>query len=579
MPHTQQKAKKSASGTMRDAAKGGTNAFSRMSAGTQAARASTLAKSVPNDLELQRALTPLRHSQFERELVNHPDKAWTHWLLNGIKNGVALGYDGPRGPREARNLISASQHTHVIDEELRKECLAGRILGPFPARPIENLKCSGLGAVPKKGGKWRMILHLSAPLGQSINDYISKEEFSLRYSSIDDATRMLSALGKGSLMAKVDLKSAFRMVPVRRQDWELLGMKWKEAYFVDTCLPFGLRSAPYLFNQFAEALQWILQHNYGLQWLIHYLDDYLIVGAPDSHSCGEHLQTFLRACTLLGIPVAMDKVDGPATVLSFLGLELDSVLQQIRLPPNKLEEILAELTEWQSRNKTTKRKLLSLIGKLAFAARAVPAGRFFIRRLITLSTKAKKLHHHVRLNNDARADIAWWQEFLPTWNGTAQFIDQQPTDAADLELYTDASGRHGCGAYFQGEWFHHEWQPHQQLSKCVSIQWQELFAIVAAALTWGHNWRQKRIRFYCDNLAIVNSWEGKSSKHPRIMSLLRTLFLIAAKNNFTVSLKHLPGKANEIADALSRKQFTRFFHLAPQAQQLPTPTPGMLRVL
>ena len=66
----------------------------------------------------------------------------------------------------------------------------------------------------------------------------------------------------------------------------------------------------------------------------------------------------------------------------------------------------------------------------------------------------------------------------------------------------------------------------------------ELFAIVAAALTWGHNWRQKRIRFYCDNLAIVNSWEGKSSKHPRIMSLLRTLFLTAAKNNFTVSLKH-----------------------------------------
>ena len=205
MPHTRQKAKKSASGTMRDAAKGGVNAFSRMSAGTQAARVCTLAKSVPNDLELQRALTPLRHSQFERELVNHPDKAWTHWLLSGIKNGVALGYDGPRGLREAWNLTSASQHAHVIDEELRKECLAGRILGPFPARPIKNLKCSGLGAVPKKGGKWRMILHLSAPPGQSINDYISKEEFSLRYSSIGDATRMLSALGKGSLMHRLQL--------------------------------------------------------------------------------------------------------------------------------------------------------------------------------------------------------------------------------------------------------------------------------------------------------------------------------------------------------------------------------------
>ena len=197
-----------------------------------------------------------------------------------------------------------------------------------------------------------MILHLSAPPGRSINDRISKEDFSLHYASMDDATNMLSALGKGALMAKVDLKSAFRMVPVRRQDWELLGMKWKEAYYVDTCLPFGLRLAPYLFNQFAEALQWILQHKYGLQWLIHCLDDYLMVGAPDSHSCGEHLQCFLRVCMLLGFPVAMDKVDGPATVLPFLGLELDSVSQQIRLPPDKLREILAELAKWQSRSKT-----------------------------------------------------------------------------------------------------------------------------------------------------------------------------------------------------------------------------------
>ena len=518
-------------------------------------------------------LSPPYDTQFERELVNHPDKAWTHWLL---KNGVALGYDGPRGPSKARNLKSALEHVQVIDEELRKECLVNRILGPFSSRPIRNLKCSGLGAVPKKGWKWHMILHLSAPLGKSINDHISKEDFSLHYASIDDATHMLLALGKGALMAKVDLKSAFRMVPVRHQDWELLGMKWKEAYYVDTCLSFGLRSAPYLFNQFAEVLQWLLQHNYGLQWLIHYLDDYLIVGAPDSHSCGEHLQCFLRVCELLGFPVAMDKVDGPATVLPFLGLELDSVLQQIRLPSDKLREILEELTKWQSCGKTTKRKLLSLIGKLAFAARAVPAGRLFIRRLITLSTKAKRLHHHIRLNSNAQADFAWWQEFLPSWNGTAQFVDQQPTDAADLELYTDASSTHGCGAYFQERWFHYDWQPHQQLSEQVSIQWQELFAIVAAALTWGHTWWQKRIRFYCDNLTIVNSWEGKSSKHPRIMSLLHLLFLTAAKNNFTISLKHLPGKTNEIADALSRKQFIRFFHLAPQAEQLPTHIPGIL---
>lgn len=275
----------------------------------------------------------------------------------------------------------------------------------------------------------------------------------------------------------------------------------------------------------------------------------------------------------------MDKVEGPATFLTFLGLELDSVLQQIRLPQEKLEAILRELGEWQARSKATKRQLLSLIGKLAFAARAVPAGRLFTRRLIELSTKAKRLHHHIRLNEDAQADILWWKSFLPSWNGTALFVDKTATAATDLEIFTDASGSHGGGAYFRGAWFHYDWQPSQQLSSRTSIQWQELFAIVAAALTWGHLWKQKKILFYCDNLPIVQAWEGRRSKQPRVMSLLRKLFLTAARNNFTITMRHLPGKTNEIADALSRNQLDRFFSLAPQAQRMPTPTPGSLREL
>ena len=70
-------------------------------------------------------------------------------------------------------------------------------------------------------------------------------------------------------MAKVDLKSAFRMAPVRKEDWQFLGIKWRDTFYVDTCLPFGMRSAPFLFNQFADALQWILRDNYDLHWLIH----------------------------------------------------------------------------------------------------------------------------------------------------------------------------------------------------------------------------------------------------------------------------------------------------------------------
>lgn len=164
-------------------------------AGTPNVRVTTLARGARNSSELQRAHTPLRHSQFERELAHHPDKAFTSQLLTSLQHGVDIGYKGPVGPNDARNLPSALQHPHIIDAELAKECAAGRILGPFYSRPLENLRCSGIGVVPKKN-KWRMITHLSAPAGNSINDFISKEDFSLHYTSIDNAEKYFSPLAR-----------------------------------------------------------------------------------------------------------------------------------------------------------------------------------------------------------------------------------------------------------------------------------------------------------------------------------------------------------------------------------------------
>ena len=545
--------------------------------GHLAATGHTRAKGVqgaPN--ELSGAHTPLRHAQFERELTGHPDKAWVSKLLTAIKIGVRIGHTGPRHYTHARNLSSAFQHPEVIDQELAKECDAGRILGPFTTSPIYPLQCSGLGAIPKKNGKWRMIMHLSAPAGRSVNDGIHPEEFSLHYSSVDDAVAILLHLGKGALMAKIDLKSAFRMIPVHYADWDLLGIHWRGQYYVDTCLPFGLRSAPFLFNEYATAIEWIMTHNYQLCHLIHYLDDFFLAAPPQSSSCQRDLDTFLQVASKLGVPVATEKVEGPITAMSFLGLILDSVKQEIRLPPDKLAELTHELDRWSTRRKATKRELLSLIGKLSFAARAVPAGRLFLRRLISLASTVAHLHHRIRLNAEARADITWWRTFLPTWNGTAKFIDPNSVQVTDMLLYTDASGSDGCGAYYQGAWFFYAWRPHQHLQ---SIQWKELFAIVAATLTWGHQWQGKRVKFMCDNQAIVLAWQGQRSRDSHIMKLMRTLFMFAAQHNFTITMQHIPGNTNVLADAISRRQLTKFLSLAPQAQRQPTQIPGMLDTL
>ena len=106
-----------------------------------------------------------------------------------------------------------------------------------------------------------------------------------------------------------------------------------------------------------------------------------------------------------------------------------------------------------------------------------------------------------------------------------------------------------------------------------SIDYKELFAIVASCLTWGQLWSGKRIVFLTDNLPITFAWQsGSSSSSPR-MSLARKLFLTAAQSEFSVSLKHIPGKVNSVADALSRFLVHQFRSLAPRADQEPTTTP------
>ena len=175
--------------------------------------------------------------QFAHKLRNHPDKAWVARLIEGFRHGVRLGYTGPLCLIWACSLPSAFTHPEAIDAELAKVCAAGRICGPFQDPLFPNLHCSGLRAIPKKDGRWQMILHLSAPAGCSINDHIAQDDYLLDHTSIDDAIRILLWLGKGALMVKVDLKSAFQMVPVHPADWELLGMHWKEGFYFDTCLP------------------------------------------------------------------------------------------------------------------------------------------------------------------------------------------------------------------------------------------------------------------------------------------------------------------------------------------------------
>ena len=89
-------------------------------------------------------------------------------------------------------------------------------------------------------------------------------------------------------------------------------------------LPFGLRLAPKIFNAVADALNWYL-HQCGIPHVLHYLDDFIIIGPPGSPICQESMSTLDRVCAELGIPIAEHKRDGPSTCIVFLGIEIDTI--------------------------------------------------------------------------------------------------------------------------------------------------------------------------------------------------------------------------------------------------------------
>ena len=178
------------------------------------------------------------------------------------------------------------------------------------------------------------------PKGRSINDGIPKELCSLNYTSVDKATELVMACGKGALMAKLDLRSAHRMVPVHPDDQVLLGLKWNSNCYINQALPFGFHSAPKIFMVIADGLTWVLIRS-GISNVLHYLNDFFFYSAHKSLDCQYSLNTAIPLCQQLGLPVAPHKVEGPSTSIQFLGIEMDSQSQQLRLLQEKLNRISA----------------------------------------------------------------------------------------------------------------------------------------------------------------------------------------------------------------------------------------------
>ena len=274
---------------------------------------------------LESIVSPLtdRIAMWDKLLGPHPDKCFAAFLLSGLSEGFQIGFEHKYWGRlkaANHNMLSCMDHREVVEGYLAKECFLSRTAGPFEPDEIGLIQ---IGVIPKKGkDTWRLIVDLSSPHGRSVNDGICSELCSLSYITVDMIGDRISELGWGTLMAKLDIKSAFRIIPVHPVDRCLLGMQWQQRIYVDRVLPFGLRSAPRLFSAVADGLQFIARSQ-GIENVAHYLDDFIVLGRPGSDQCDHDFQLLVRICEQLGVPLAEEKKEGPANKLEILGILFD----------------------------------------------------------------------------------------------------------------------------------------------------------------------------------------------------------------------------------------------------------------
>lgn len=538
-----------------------------------AARAGVLNPSTGVPIVVE-ARSPLQVEVFRQAAQRHPDRQLATRVMQYLTTGARIQYNGPREPRICQNWPSVAEHMDAVQATINKDVSRGSRAGPYPCPPFATFVGSPMGAfLRKRSHKVRVIHDLSWPPGKAVNQHISEAECAVQYTSVDAYVTALRARGKGTLMAKLDLQDAYKHVMVHPLDWDLLGSTitrdGRTSHYVDTSLPFGLKSAPKIFNEVADMLAYMMTEK-GASFVDHYLDDYFTLGQANTPECERNMRIMLDTCHMANVAISTSpgKVVHPTTIMECLGIELDTELMEMRISKERLQEIEEDLLSVSQAKKCKKRRLLSIIGKLVFVSKVVAAGRTFVRRLIVAAAKAHHLCHMVPLTKACKQDIIWWLTYLHNWNGVSMIPDAEWSKDRDLELATDASNI-GMGVIFGTHWFATPWLGIWAPAAKEDIAWRELLAVVVTVATYGSQLAGRRLLIHCDNQAIVSAINEGVIRNEAMMKLVRVLFYQCAHMSITIKCVYITTTDNKAADALSRMDMDRFRQVCPEANDNP----------
>jgi hypothetical protein len=523
---------------------------------------------------LSRPVTQLRLKAWAAELE---DFAEDPSLLHCLEYGFPSRSECAPISVWAKNWPSAlGEHEEAMCAGIEDDIRLGRI-SVHTRLPFWPIRISPLGSVAKKvvgaagpagappAALRRRTSDLSFPPGLSVNDGIDIESLPrVHLATVADAAARVVQLraegGDGASIegAKVDIEAAYRNIAAQEPDLWQTTYLYKGRFLVDHRLTFGSSSSPSHFSRVSRGVQHAMRRR-GFEVLV-YLDDFLILELGRERT-QLAVSTLCLLLSSLGLPVQAKKLateGSPSTTCTFLGIVLDTVRMELRLGPERLSAIDAELRQWRERARAPLRQVSSLVGVLNFAATVIRPGRLYMSRLIqplrrrgpaaACTAGPRRYSATVELTAGFRADLDWWLEVMPLWNGCAMMRSAPPpVDFLDLE--TDASDW-GCGGHCQGIFFSCAWPEDM---RGWSINARELAAVVMAFVVLGREFHRHHVSVSCDNMAAVAVLQRGHASCPRMTGLMRALHVSQTIHDFAYTAEHLPGVANTAADLLSRK--------------------------
>lgn len=466
------------------------------------------------------------------------------WLLSVVRHGYRLEFIRPP-PLSNDPRAFAGRRMQGKREEL--QIAVDSLLAKGAIRRVD-LEQAGPGfynhffLVPKKSGGWRPILNLTA-----LNRYIRTSSFRM-----ETPRRVLAAVSPDEWLVSIDLKDAYFHIAIHESCYRYLRFMVGNRVYEYTALPFGLATAPAVFTRVMLApvaflhRQSVRLHPYLDDWLIRHHNRIVLLS---------HAQRAWRLIATIGlIPSTEKSCMIPSQDMVFVGIRFITRLGIVCPTQERVDKLLAITQMVWSSTCVPARAILVLLGGMTSMIDIVPWARLRQRPVQLYLLAHWRAHRHpldhpIPVKPALRYHLRWWQEESNLLAGM-RLASSQP----DSVLFTDAS-HIGWGAHLDNWQAAGLWGPQD---KTRHINWLELQAVFLALKKFERHVIAHHILVNTDNttvVAYINKMGGTRS--PSLCYLLWDLMMWCKERSIELRARHLPGKRNHIADALSRNRQVR----------------------